>query len=143
MHLSKRAQIAHLKTDKAFTKVSSKYADFVDIFLLKLAIELLKYIQINDYAIELIINWQSPYSPIYSLGQVELEILKTYIKDNLVNSFIKLSKFFARVLIFFNKKPDRSLRLCIDYWSLNNLTIKNWYLLLLIQESLDWLNRAL
>ena len=38
MHLSKKAQIAVLKTDEAPTKVSGKYADFANIFLLKLTI---------------------------------------------------------------------------------------------------------
>ena len=32
MYLSKRAQIAYLKIDKAFTKILSKYANFADIF---------------------------------------------------------------------------------------------------------------
>ena len=33
MHPLKRAQIAHLKVNKAPTKISSEYADFADIFL--------------------------------------------------------------------------------------------------------------
>ncbi len=40
IHLSKKAQIAHLKIDKVFSKVSSKYIDFADIFSLNLDIEL-------------------------------------------------------------------------------------------------------
>ncbi len=54
MHLLKSAQIAHLKANKAFIKVSSKYANFIDIFLTKLATELFKYTRINNYTIELI-----------------------------------------------------------------------------------------
>ena len=54
MHLLKKAQIAHLKVNKASTKVFSKYADFADVFLPKLAAELLKHIRINDYTIKLI-----------------------------------------------------------------------------------------
>ncbi len=68
IHLLKRAQITHLKMDKAPTKVLSKYADFTDVFSPKLAIELPKHIKINNHAIELVDNWQSPYGPIYSLG---------------------------------------------------------------------------
>ena len=68
---------------------------------------------------------QPLYGPIYSLGPVKLEILKAYIKNNLANKFIKPSKFFVEVFIFFDKNPNGSLRLYIDYWSLNNLTIKN------------------
>ena len=73
---------------------------------------------------------------------MELETLKTYIKNNLANNFIRSFKFPAGVPIFFNKKLDDSLRLYIDYWGLNNLIIKNWYLLSLVGKSLDWLGRA-
>ena len=53
-HPSKRAQIAYLEANKAFSKMPSKYADFVNIFLSELARELLKYIEINNYVIEFI-----------------------------------------------------------------------------------------
>ncbi len=36
IHPSRRLQIAHLKVDKAFTKVPSEYADFVNVFLPKM-----------------------------------------------------------------------------------------------------------
>ena len=55
------------------------------------------------------------YSLIYSLGPVELETLRAYIKNNLANNFIRPSKSPAKVFIFFDKKPNGSLRLCIDY----------------------------
>ena len=71
-----------------------------------------------------------------------MEILKTYIKNNLANSFIQPSKFSAGALILFDKKLDRSLRLCINYQGLNNLIIKNRYLLPLIDESLDRLGQT-
>ncbi len=53
MHPSKSAQIAYLKANEAPTKVPSEYADFADVFLLKLATELLEHTGINNYAIEL------------------------------------------------------------------------------------------
>lgn len=54
MHFLRRMQVAYLKIDKVFTKISSEYNDFADIFLLKLAIKLLKYTKINNYIIELL-----------------------------------------------------------------------------------------
>ncbi len=54
LHPLKRAEIPHLKADKALTENSSKYADFVNIFSSKLAIELPEHIGINDHAIELV-----------------------------------------------------------------------------------------
>ncbi len=144
MHTSRRAQIAHLKADEAPFKVFSKYTDFTDIFFPKLAAELPEHTGINDYAIKLVDDRQPPYNPIYSLGLVELEILKAYIENNLANGFIRPSKSPAGAPIIFNKKPDGSLRLCVDYRGLNNLTIKNRYPLPLVGEFLDrlgWVRR--
>ncbi len=42
----------------------------------------------NEYTIILVKDKQSSYRPIYSLGPVELEILKTYIKTDLKTGFI-------------------------------------------------------
>lgn len=125
VHPSQRTQIAYLKADAGPIKVLSKYANILDIFSPKLVVELPKYTRINNHTIKLINDWQLPYVPIYSLGLVELEILKTYIKNNLANGFIRPSKSPTEILILFNKKSNRSLRLYIDYCELNNLTIKN------------------
>ncbi len=142
VHPSKKAQIAHLKAAKAPSEVPSKYTNFADVFSPKLVIELPEHIKINDHAIELVDDRQPPYRPIYSLGPVKLEILKAYIKNNLANNFIRPSKSLVGTPILFDKKPDGSLRLCIDYQGLNNLTIKNRYPLLLVGKSLDRLGWA-
>ncbi len=97
---------------------------------------------INNHAIELMDNRQPSYGPIYSLGPVELETLKVYIENNLANGFIKPSKSPTKAPIFFNKKSDDNLRLCVDYQDFNNLTIKNWYPLSLVRELLDRLSRT-
>ena len=104
--------------------------------------ELPEHTRINDHPINLLDDKQPPYGPIYSLEPVELEMLKTYIKANLANSFIRPYLFLVGAPILFVWKKDGSLRLCIDYRGLNNLTIKNCYPLPLIGESLDRLSRA-
>ncbi len=134
---SKKVQIAHRKAYEAFSKVPGEYANFANVFSPKLAAKLLEHIGINDHVIKLVDDWQPSYGLIYSLGPMELEILKAYIKNNLANGFIRSSKSAARALILFDKKPDGSLKLCINYQGLNNLTIKIWYLLSLVGESLD------
>ena len=73
---------------------------------------------------------------------MELEILKTYIKIYLKTKFIQLSKSLANALILFDKKPDSSLYLYIDFQGLINLTIKNQYPLSLIGESLNQLSQV-
>ncbi len=98
--------------------------------------------RINEHAIELIEEKQPPYGPIYALSPVELETLKAYIKTHLKTGFIWPFKSPADAPILFDKKLDGSLHLCVNYWGLNNLTIKNRYPFLLIGEELDRLGRT-
>ena len=142
VHSEKQAQVGALLFDKAPTKVPAEYSDYSDVFSAENAAELLENTGMNEHAIELEKDKQPPFGPIYSLGPVELETLKTYIETNLANGFIRPSKSPAGAPIFFDRKPDGSLRLCVDYRVLNNNTIKNRYPLPLIGESLDRLGRA-
>ncbi len=50
------AQIVYLKEDKALIEIPYKYSNFADIFLLKLVVELLKHMGINNHTIELVDN---------------------------------------------------------------------------------------
>ena len=137
---SRQAQVAALIREK--TGIPAKYFDFSNVFSSHSAAELPEHIGIYDYPINLLDNKQPPYSPIYSLGPVELEILKTYIKANLASDFIRPSKSTAGAPILFIWKKNGSLRLCVDYRGLNNMIIKNRYLLPLIGESLNRLGCA-
>ena len=69
----------------------------------------------NEHDIELKEGKQPLFGPIYSLGPVELETLKTYIETNLTNGFIRPSKSPAGAPILFDWKLNRSFRLCVDY----------------------------
>ena len=97
---------------------------------------------INKHAIKLQDNKQPLYGTIYSLRPVELETLKIYIKTHLKTGFIWPFKFPVGTPILFNKKPNGSFLLCVNYPSLNNFTIKNQYLLPSIEEALNRLRRA-
>ena len=119
-----------------------EYSDYSNVFLAEHAAEFSENTGINEHVIELEEGKQPLFGPIYSLEPVELKTLKTYIKTNLANGFIRPSKSPAGAPILFDRKPDRSLHLCVNYWGFNNLTIKNWYPLPLIGELLDWLSRA-
>ena len=107
------------------------------MFFLDQAFKFLKHSKINNYTIELVDGQQPLYGLIYSLKLIELEILKAYIKINLVNKFIKPSKLSTSAPIIFKQKLNKHFQLCINYQGLNNLTIKNWYPLPLIVESLN------
>ena len=69
----------------------------------------------NEYVIKLKEDKQPSFKLIYSLKPLELETLNTYIKINLVNSFICLFKSSAKAFILFDKKPDGSFRIYINY----------------------------
>ena len=136
------AQVRALLFNKAPIEVPAEYSDYNNVFSVEHAAEIPENTGMNEHVIELEEDKQPPFGPIYSLGPVELEILKTYIETNLANGFIWPSKSPAEAPILFDRKPNRSLHLCVDYWGLNNLTIKNQYPLPLIGKSLDWLGRA-
>lgn len=79
------------------------------------------------------------YRLIYKLSLVELEILKTYIEIYLKIGFIWAFNSLLNTSILFKKKPNGNLGLYVNYQGLNNLIIKNQYLLLLIEKCLDQL----
>ena len=70
---------------------------------------------------------EPPWGPIYNLSPIELQVLRTYIEENLENGFIRHLKSPTGAPIFFVKKKDGSLRLVVDYRVLNKVTIRNGY----------------
>ena len=90
-----------------------------------------------DHHIHLEEGSKPVFGPIYNLSETELQVLKEYIDENLRKRFIRPSTSPFGAPVLFVKKPDGSLRLCVDYRALNSMTIKNWYPLPLISELLD------
>jgi hypothetical protein len=64
-------------------------------------------------------------------------MIKKYVDEMLKKGYIKLnsSPFAAPVLVI--KKPERGLRVYVNYRALNALTIKNRNALLLIRDTLS------
>ena len=105
MYPLQAAQIAALKQDKIPIKVPLEYANYADVFLFNLAMELLENTDINKYTIDVRDGKQPPYAPTYSLGLIELEILKIYIETHFKTGFIWPSKSLANAFILFDEKP--------------------------------------
>ena len=141
VYAKRQAQVEALIFNKVSTKVAMEYSNYINVFLAENTAKLLENIEINEQSIKLEEGKQPLFGPIFSLGPVKLETLKTFIETNLANSFIQSSKFFARALIFFDRKSDKNLHFYIN-WGLNNITIKKQYLLPLIRKSLNWLGRV-
>ena len=92
VHPFRASPLAAPQQDKASTEIPLEYADYADVFLFDLAMELPENTGINEYAIKLVGGKQPPYEPIYSLSPVKLETLKTYIETHLKTGFIRPSK---------------------------------------------------
>jgi hypothetical protein len=69
----------------------------------------------------------------------ELLELKMKLNELLDKGFTCLSSSRWGSPVLFVKKKDQSLRLCVDYWPLNTITIKNKYPLLRIDILFDQL----
>lgn len=108
-------QFATLKQNEAFIKVPNKYSDFADVFLEKKILVLPEQTKLNKHVIKLEDGKQPLYWLIYSLNPVKLEIFKTYIKTHQKTEFISPSKSFADTSILFDKKPNGSFYLYINY----------------------------
>ncbi|XP_019085865.1 PREDICTED: uncharacterized protein LOC104750837 [Camelina sativa] len=80
--------------------------------------------------------------PPYRMTPAELAELKTQLEDLLEKGFIRPSSSPWGAPVLFVKKKDGSMRLCIDYRGINNITIKDKYSLPRSDELLDQLKGA-
>ena len=75
--------------------------------------------QLYNHKIELKGDNTLKYSLLYKITTAELKTVKEYLIDNLDKGFIKASQALYAAPVLFVKKPDRSLRFCIDFQKLN------------------------
>jgi len=123
--------------EKPQPEIPEQYRDLAEVFSKSKAHELPPHRGHLDHHIPLVEDAKPVFGPIYNLSETELQVLKDYIDDNLRKRFIRHSTSPFGSPVLFTKKPDGSLRLCIDYRALNRLTIKHRYPLPLISELLD------
>ena len=76
---------------------------------------------------------------LHRMTPVELQELKVQLQELLDKGFIRPSTSPWGAPVMFSKKKDKTLRLCINYWQLNRVTIKNRYLLPRIYDLFDQL----
>ncbi|CAL9698545.1 unnamed protein product [Knipowitschia caucasica] len=95
-----------------------------------------------DRAIDLLPGTSPPKGRLYSLSAPERQAMDEYISSALKAGIIRPSSSPAGAGFFFVGKKDKSLRPCIDYRGLNNITIKNRYPLPLISSGFELLQGA-
>ena len=122
-------------------KLPSKYQDLIDVFSKTESDELPPHRAI-DHKIVLEQENELRLSPLYHMSLAELQTVKQYLLDNLSKGFIAPSQAPYASPVLFVKKPDGSLRFCIDYRKLNAITRKDRYPLPLIDETLARISRA-
>ncbi|XP_048630596.1 uncharacterized protein LOC125603957 [Brassica napus] len=87
------------------------------------------------------INLEPEAKPItkapYHMAPAEFAKLKKQLEDIMEKGFIRPSSSPWGAPVLFVKKKDGSMRLCIDYRRINNITIKDKYPLPRIDELLD------
>jgi hypothetical protein len=99
-----------------------------------------------DRDIEFVIDLIPGTSPIakrpYRMAAPELAELKKQLRELQRSGFIRPSSSPWGAPVLFVEKKDKSLRMCVDYRSLNEVTIKNKYPLPRIDELFDQLKGA-
>ena len=95
-----------------------------------------------DLSIE-VVHGTTPISRApYCMAPTELKELKTQLQELLDKGFIRPSVSPWGEPILFIKKKDGILRMCIDYWQINKVKVKNKYPLLRIEYLFDQLKGA-
>ncbi len=113
--------------------------EYKDVFSIKSVDKLLLH-EDHNHAIE--ITAESLYESLYNLSNTELATLRQYLNDVLAKEWIKhfISSTDAFILFIFKKNDN--LHLCMNYWDLNKITVKNRHSLSLISKMLNRLNKV-
>ncbi|EGO52380.1 hypothetical protein NEUTE1DRAFT_51551, partial [Neurospora tetrasperma FGSC 2508] len=72
----------------------------------------------------------------------ELYIIRKYLDNYLINRFIRPNSSPIVALILLVKKPGGGIYININYRGLNNIIVKNKYLILLIRKTINTLKKA-
>ena len=95
---------------------------YADVFNLEKLKVLPTYNDAHAMPIELIPGSVTPTSAPYKISDKEETALRTALQEGLKSGIISISQAPGGCPILFVKKPDGTLRLCVDYRSLNKLT---------------------
>ena len=131
-----------LKQTKTFEEiVPEAYHEYKDIFAKEMFDELPPHWP-WDHAIELLPRNHKVNCKTYNLTTAEQKELDDFLEENLSTGHIQPSKSQFTSTFFFVKKKDGKLCPVQDYRKLNDITIKNWYPLLLISELINKFKNA-
>jgi len=90
-----------------------------------------------DHAIDLKETFKPQKERIYPLSKNEREEVQNFVEDQLRKGYIRPSKSPQTSPVFFVSKTNGSKWMVMDYYNLNDQTVKNNYLLPLITNLID------
>ena len=89
----------------------------------------------HDHKIDFISKIKSSNKKIYDLNKNQIEMIKAYVNEMLDKNFIRNNFFHFSISILIVKKSKKKFRICVNYRTLNALTIKNRNCSSLIRET--------
>jgi hypothetical protein len=128
-------------TNRPEEVVPREYHDYLSVFREKEAVGLPPH-RYHDYHIPLLEGNIPPFEPLRALDEDRLRVLQDYLEENEKQGWIRRSTSPAGAPIHFVKNKDGTLRLCVNYRRLNDITINDRTPLPLIGEALDRLSNA-
>ena len=124
------------------TVVPEDYHKFLDIFL-KEALDTLSEHSKYDHRIQFLEGYKNHgNSLLHAMFELKLQFVRKFLEENLKKRFIKASSAPYLSPIMLAVKPGRGVRFCVDYRRLNKLTVKDAYLIPLIEKTLAQLKNA-
>ena len=121
--------------------VDTHYANFLNSFLMNFLRQLPPSDRIQ-HPIDLTVGYKIPPRKLYRQSADELAETKRQIHEYLQAGYIRPSNSSFGALVLLVKKKDGSMRMCIDYHGLNDITIKNNFPLPRIDDLHDRLGNA-
>ncbi len=103
----------------------------------KTDISLLSEYNKNNYTIDLQLDTELLFEFLYILFEKKFAVFRDYLLENQISEYICKSTNCANISILFVFKKNSIFRFCINYRELNSITIKNRYLLFLIEKTLN------
>lgn len=123
------------------TNVPSDYHDMQQVFS-KASASSLPAHRPYDCAIDLLPCDTLPTKRLFHLDKPEREAMEKYITESVAAGPIRPSSSPVGAGFFFVEKKEKSLRPCMDYTGLNDITVKNKYPLPLIDSAFSPLHSA-
>jgi len=129
----KEVEVDHKKIEEI---VSKRFLKWRKVFG-KVESERMPMGKIWDHAIDLKEIFKPQKGRIYPLSKNKREEVQNSVNDQLRKGYIRPSKFPQTLPVFFVGRKDGSMRIVMDYYNLNDQTVKNNYLLPLITDLID------